>query len=163
MIENRLPGRWLQPGNINDSGFHPAPVFIPVRTDHLNINQGHIRVLRDISPCLSAFDDRVYTIYYHSATKTKIAQGKFISDHVTALAHVFCKNASVSNSLLDGIDPQVYGPRSASKIACDSRFASAWKAAKDNKHFMSLNGLGYSPLHAAIWQLKLSLQALLRR
>ena len=45
-----------------------------------------------------ALSYRVYTINYHRATKNKIAQGKLIGDHLTALAHVFCENTKIGRA-----------------------------------------------------------------
>jgi hypothetical protein len=108
-----------------------------IRANHLDIHQWRASACGDFAPRLSAFGYRIDTVSYDHAAKPKIAQSELIGDQVTAPPNILFKSTRISDSLLNCIDPQIYGTYSGGKATSDSRFSGTWKAAEDNEHFMS--------------------------
>lgn len=117
-------------GNVCDPRLHTAPVFLPVRAHHLDVERRDTGLPGDSAPMIARERPWIHTVSDDCVPQTQIVFRDRICDGV-ALA--FDCHPTAAKRLLDGINPQVDGLQGATQLRSNRGLPNAWKSTQDDE------------------------------
>ena len=83
--DDLAPSRQSRAGNVGYSCFHPAPMFVGVRTRNLDFNGTYLCAVRDFDPSIARERNGIHRIRNHRSADTEVIRGDRVAHAITGV------------------------------------------------------------------------------
>src|SRR5688572_24320961 len=104
-----IPTGQPQAGNVRNSGFHPASMFIRIRTPDFNFDMTRTRTSGCLDPGIASEFDWIDRVRNHCPAQTQVVLGNGIADAISRIVEGSLNSSGIQYRLLNGVDTQIDG------------------------------------------------------